>query len=402
MNKQIAKDVFIVAAKRTPFGAFGGSLKFISAVELGALSARAALDQVGPNSASLIDSVVFGNVSQTTVDCAYLGRHAGLKAGVSEDVPMFTVNRLCGSGFQSVVTATQEILLGESSMVIAGGAENMSLAPHHALVRWGVPFTQSPPMVDSLWEALNDAHVKLPMAMTAENLAEKVGVDKAESDNWALRSQQRWKNAHDNGYFNNEIVPVEIKKKGKTIEFKVDEHPRPETTLEGLTKLRAIFKKDGVVSAGNASGVNDGAGALILANEEKTKAEGLKPLAKILGYSVVGVDPKIMGIGPVPAIKNAVANAGLTLNDMDLIEINEAFACQFVACQKELGLTSEEFDDKLNVSGGAVAIGHPTGASGSRIMSHLVYELERRGKKYGVGSACIGGGQGIAIVIERL
>uniref|UniRef100_A0A7S3PQD7 Uncharacterized protein n=1 Tax=Aplanochytrium stocchinoi TaxID=215587 RepID=A0A7S3PQD7_9STRA len=397
MSQKLAKDVFIVAAKRTAFGTFGGAIKNKSAVELGAIAAQAALDQIGPNAAEIIDSVCVGNVSQTTQDCSYLARHVGLKAGVPVEKPALTVNRLCGSGFQSIITGCQEILLGESEVVLSGGAESMSLAPHTAHIRFGVPLGQNPPMTDSLWEALTDKHAKLPMAMTAENLAEKCGINKEQSDEWALRSQQRWKAANDAGFFKNEIVPMTIKGRKGEVTFDTDEHPRPQTQLENLTKLKALFKKDGCVSAGNASGIADGAGAIVVASQDAVNKHGLTPLARIVSYAVAGVPPEIMGYGPVPSMRMALDKAGLTFDDMDLIEINEAFACQFLACQKDLGFDME----KANLNGGAIAMGHPTGASGSRIMGHLAYELQRTGKRYAIGSACIGGGQGIAIVVEK-
>lgn len=397
MSAKVTKDIFIVAAKRTAFGAFGGSLKNISAVELGAVATKGALNQLGSGSADLIDSVCVGNVAQSTTDCAYLARHVGLKAGIRDSVPAITVNRLCGSGFQSIVTASQEIELGVSNVVAAGGAENMSLAPFQTHdIRWGAGLGTTPQLKDSLWETLTDKHEKLPMAMTAENLADKCGINKAQSDEIAMRSQENWTKANNAGLFKSEIEPMTVKVKGKEVTFEVDEHPR-QTTLEKLGKLRPLFKKDGCVSAGNASGISDGAGMVIVASKEAVQSNSLKPLARVVSYAVVGVDPKIMGIGPVPAMTNALAKAGLTFNDMDLIEVNEAFACQFAACQKELG-----FDlNKSNLNGGAIAMGHPTGASGSRIMAHLSYELQRTNKKYGIGAACIGGGQGIAIIIER-
>mmetsp|Transcript_594 Transcript_594/g.1777 ORF Transcript_594/g.1777 Transcript_594/m.1777 type:complete len:398 (+) Transcript_594:261-1454(+) len=395
---KLTKDVFIVAAKRTAFGAFGGTLKNWSAVELGAVAARGALAQLP--STEIVDSVIMGNVAQSTTDCAYLGRHVGLKAGLKAEVPGLTVNRLCGSGFQSIVTGCQEIAVGDAEVVLTGGAESMSMAPYQVHgIRWGSPLGVNPPMVDSLWECLKDQHINCPMAITAENLAEKYDITKEQADELALRSQQLWGKAQEEGLFDAEIEPVMVKdrKKGE-VEFKVDEHPRPQTTIEGLNKLKPLFKKGGVVSAGNASGISDGAGAVIIASDSAVQQHSLKPMARIVSYAVAGVPPEIMGFGPVPSMEMALKRAGLTLADMDLIEINEAFAAQFLACQKALG-----FDlDKANLQGGATAIGHPTGASGSRIMGHLAYELQRTGKRYAIGSACIGGGQGIAIILERV
>jgi len=386
----------VVASKRTAFGSFGGTIKNMSAVELGTIAAKGAVAQLP--SADIIDSVHVGNVAQSTTDCAYLARHVGLKAGVKDSAPALTVNRLCGSGFQSIVSGCQDIMLGDSQVVLTGGAESMSLAPYSSYVRWGSPLGVNPPMIDTLWDTLNDKHAGCPMAITAENLAEKYDITKEQSDELAFRSQQLWGKANEEGLFKDEIEPIMIKdrKKGE-VAFDTDEHPRPQTTLESLAKLKPLFKKGGVVTAGNASGICDGAGAVVVASGEAVNQHGLKPMARVVSYGIAGVPPEIMGFGPVPAMQMALERAGLTMADMDLIEINEAFAAQFLACQKVL-----EFDmDKANLQGGAVALGHPTGASGSRIMGHLAYELQRTGKKYAIGSACIGGGQGIAIILEN-
>lgn len=396
----LQKPVYIVATKRTAFGSFGGSLKDFTAPQLGAFAAKAALDTLGVNAAEMVDSVIWGNVQQSTTDCSYMARHVGLKAGVPIDRPMLTVNRLCGSGFQAIVSGAHEIQLGESHVVLTGGAESMSKAPMtlHG-TRWGHPLGQNLTLVDSLWEGLTDLHAKCPMSTTAENLAEKLGVTKEQADHWAATSQARWAKANAAGIFKNEIVPITVKdKKKQDVQFQVDEHPRPSSDFASLSKLRALFKKDGTVSAGNASGICDGAGAVVLASEEAVKKHGLKPLARVVSYASVGVPPEIMGYGPVPAYRKALALAGLTVKDMDLCEINEAFASQFVGCAKELGLDLE----KTNVNGGAVALGHPTGASGARIMGHLALELNRRNLKRAIGGACIGGGQGIAVIIERV
>lgn len=395
-----AKPVFIVSAKRTAFGSFGGSLKNVPAPLLGAAAAKGALAVLGEGAASKVDSVIFGNVAQTTSDCSYMARHVGLKAGVPIDRPMLTVNRLCGSGFQAMVTGAQEILVGDANVVLTGGAESMSMAPYtlHG-TRWGSPLGVNPSLVDSLWESLTDKHVNCTMSTTAENLAEKYNVNKEQADKWAAESQKRYAAAFRAGIFKNEIVPYQVKnKKGEMVPFDVDEHPRPDSTFESLSKLRALFKKDGTVSAGNASGICDGAGAVVLASQEAVKANGWTPLARVVSYAAVGVPPEIMGLGPVPAYKLALKRAGLTVKDMDLCEVNEAFASQFVVCMKELGLDPE----RTNVNGGAVAIGHPTGASGARIMGHLALELNRKQLKRAIGGACIGGGQGIAVVIERV
>jgi acetyl-CoA acyltransferase 2 len=389
--------VYIVAAKRTAFGKFGGTLKNFTAPALGAVAAKGALDSIKLQP-ELVDSVIWGNVQQSTTDCTYMARHVGLKAGVPIDKPMLTVNRLCGSGFQAIVNGAHEIMLGEAEIVLTGGAESMSMAPMalHG-TRWGHPLGQDLVQIDTLWQGLTDLHIKTSMSMTAENLADKLKVTKEQADKWAAISQERWAKAQAAGIFKNEIVPVMVKGKKGDIAFDVDEHPRPDSTYEKLAALRALFKKDGTVSSGNASGICDGAGAVLLASEAAVKKHNLKPLARVVSWAAVGVPPEIMGFGPVPAYRKALQKAGLSIKDMDLCEINEAFASQFIGCATELGLDLE----KTNVCGGAVAMGHPTGASGSRIMGHLALELSRRNLKRAIGGACIGGGQGIAVVIER-
>jgi len=288
--------------------------------------------------------------------------------------------------------------VGDADIVLTGGAESMSMSPMALYgTRWGHPLGQDLVQIDTLWQGLIDQHIKTPMSITAENLAEKLKVNKEQADKWAATSQERWAKAQAAGIFKNEIVPVMVKGKKGDVAFEVDEHPRPDTTYEKMAALKPLFKKDGTVSGGNASGICDGAGAVIIASEAAVKKHNLKPLARVVSYAAVGVPPEIMGIGPVPAFRKALERAKLTLQDMDLCEINEAFASQFVGCMKELGLDPE----KTNVNGGAIAIGHPTGASGSRIMGHLAHELNRRNLKRAIGGACIGGGQGIAIVIER-
>ncbi|XP_036101535.1 3-ketoacyl-CoA thiolase, mitochondrial isoform X2 [Molossus molossus] len=335
---------------------------------------------------------------QSSSDAAYLARHVGLRVGVPKETPALTLNRLCGSGFQSIVSGCQEIGVKDAEVVLCGGTESMSQAPYCARnVRFGTKFGSDLKLEDTLWAGLTDQHVQLPMGITAENLASKHKISREDCDKYALQSQQRWKAANDAGYFNNEMVPIEVKtKKGKQT-MQVDEHARPQTTLEQLSKLPAVFKKEGTVTAGNASGVSDGAGAVIIASEDAVKKHNFTPLARIVGYFVSGCDPSIMGIGPVPAINGALKKAGLSLKDMDLVEVNEAFAPQYLAVEKTLQLDPS----KTNVNGGAIALGHPLGGSGSRITAHLVHELRRRGGKYAVGSACIGGGQGIAVILER-
>nr|XP_024091471.2 3-ketoacyl-CoA thiolase, mitochondrial isoform X1 [Pongo abelii]XP_054316672.1 3-ketoacyl-CoA thiolase, mitochondrial isoform X2 [Pongo pygmaeus] len=338
-----------------------------------------------------------GNVLQSSSDAIYLARHVGLRVGIPKETPALTINRLCGSGFQSIVNGCQEICVKEAEVVLCGGTESMSQAPYCVrTVRFGTKLGSDIKLEDSLWVSLTDQHVQLPMAMTAENLAVKHKISREECDKYALQSQQRWKAANDAGYFNDEMAPIEVKtKKGKQT-MQVDEHARPQTTLEQLQKLPPVFKKDGTVTAGNASGIADGAGAVIIASEDAVKKHNFTPLARIVGYFVSGCDPSIMGIGPVPAISGALKKAGLSLKDMDLVEVNEAFAPQYLAVERSLDLDIS----KTNVNGGAIALGHPLGGSGSRITAHLVHELRRRGGKYAVGSACIGGGQGIAVIIQ--
>nr|QBH73967.1 mitochondrial 3-ketoacyl-coa thiolase [Encarsia formosa] len=396
----ITKGIFIVAAKRTPFGKMGGSFTKKSITELSVVASNAALESANIKPEQ-IDNVVFGNVLPlSSSDGAFMPRHVLLKCGIPLEKPALGVNRLCGSGFQAIVSGAQSILTGEAKIVLTGGAENMSQMPFVVRnVRFGTALGSKYEFEDSLWLGLLDTHCGLPMGMTAEKLGAKFGVTREEVDNFALRSQKTWEVANNSGYFKAEIAPVVLKSKKKDVTVEVDEHPRPQTKIEDLKKLPSIFQKDGLVTAGTASGICDGAGAVILASEEAVKANGLKPLARLIGYSTVGVDPTIMGIGPSPAIKNLLAASGKTLNDIELVEINEAFGAQTLACAKDLGLDI----NKLNVNGGAIALGHPLAASGSRITSHLVHELRRRNAgKFGIGSACIGGGQGIAVLVEAL
>jgi len=397
-KKPLPRAIYIVAAKRTPFGTFGGALKDFSATDLAVVAAKSAL-QSGKVSPEAVDSVVFGNVAQTAADAIYLARHVGLKSGVPVPVPALTVNRLCGSGFQAVVSGAQEILLGDAELVLVGGSESMSQAPHIARgLRWGARLGVDLKLEDSLWSSLTDPYAGCAMAMTAENLAEKYGITRAECDAYGLRSQQTWAAAQDGGRFAAELAPIELKSKKGTTLFGADEHPRRDANLDTMGKLPPSFKKDGVVTAGNASGICDGGAALVLASEEAVKRHDLTPLVRVVQWHVAGVEPSIMGIGPVPAIRGALARAGLEQGDIDLFEINEAFAAQYLACEKELGLDR----DKTNVDGGAIALGHPLGASGARITAHLTHELRRRNARRAVGAACIGGGQGIAVVLEAL
>jgi len=317
---------------------------------------------------------------------------------MKQSTPALNINRMCGSGFQSAVNVAQEIQLGQAQIGLAVGTENMSMSPFVLRnARFGIRFGVEPPMECSLSTTLTDQYCKLPMALTAEKLAEKFSISREDVDKFALQSQQRWAQAHTNGRFKDETAEVEIKVKGQKVMMDVDEHPRPKTTIENLQKLPSLFKKDGTVTAGNASGICDGAGALVLASEDAVKKHNLKPLARLVGYSYVGCDPSIMGIGPSPAIKSILEKTGKKMGDIDLFEINEAFAAQFLAVQKDIGLDLSI----SNVNGGAIAIGHPVGASGARIMANLIYELKARNKKLAIGSACIGGGQGIAVMLEN-
>jgi acetyl-CoA acetyltransferase family protein len=395
--KPIPTEIVFLAARRTPFGTYGGALKDVSATDLAVHAAKAAIKQSGVK-VEEIDNVVFGNVIQTSPDAIYLARHVGLKAGLPIAVPALTVNRLCGSGFQAIVDAALEMLAGHSECALAGGTENMSQAPHLARgIRFGVALGKAPKLEDSLWESLTDSYTGLPMAMTAENLAAKYGISQREVDEYAVQSQKRFAAAQEGGRLAEEIAPMDLPgKKGATVQFARDEHNRPDTTVEGLAKLPKVFKKDGVIHAGAASGICDGAGALVIATRAFAEKRGLKPIGKLLGWGISGCDPSIMGIGPAPAIRRAFERHETSLKDFDLVEVNEAFAPQYLAVEKELGLDRE----KSNVDGGAIAVGHPLAASGARITAHLLYELKRRGKKRGIGSACIGGGQGIALLVE--
>lgn len=396
-KKPLATDIVFLAAKRTAFGTFNGTLEKHSATDLAVHAAKAALAQSGVP-ADDVDHVIFGNVLQTSRDAIYLARHVGLRAGVPQEVPAVTLNRLCGSGFEAITAGAREILCGDAEVVLVGGTESMSQAPHVVRgARKGFPFGKSPEMEDSLWSCLTDTYTGFPMAITAENLAEKYAVTREECDAYAVRSQDTWAAANAAGRFKDEIAPLEIEGRKGTVTFDTDEHPR-QSTLEALGKLRPVFKKDGVVTAGNASGICDGAAALVLATRAYADAKGLQPLARLVQWGVSGCDPNIMGIGPVPAVRSALVRAGLRVGDVDLFEVNEAFAPQYLAVEKALELPRE----KTNVNGGAIALGHPLGASGARITGHLLYELRRRGGQFAVGSACIGGGQGIAVVVEAI
>jgi acetyl-CoA acetyltransferase family protein len=390
------KDVLILGGARTPMTDYTGSLKDISALELGAIASRSAFEKTGVKP-EWIEHAVFGNVLQTSSDAIYGARHVALKAGVPQEVPALTVNRLCGSGIQAAVNGAQLIQLGEAGMVLTGGIESMSQAPHIMRgLRTGLRLGQGK-LEDYLYEALLDPYCGLFMAQTAEKCAAKYNISREEQDAYAIRSQQTAAAAWAAGKFGVEIAPVEIKsRKGVTVVDK-DDHLRPETTMEGLAKLPAAFSKDGTVTAGNASGIVDGGAALILSSEAAAKDKGVTPLGRIVTWAYVGVDPSYMGMGPAPATRLALSRAGMTLDQIDLIEVNEAFAGQYLAVEKELGLDR----DKTNVNGGAIALGHPLGMTGTRLLLTLTHELGRQGKKYGLATACIGGGQGIAMIVER-
>ncbi|MGH2708392.1 MAG: acetyl-CoA C-acetyltransferase [Actinomycetota bacterium] len=390
--------VVFLSGVRTGFGSFGGTLKDHTATDLGAVSAKEALARSGVAPAA-VDHVVFGNVAQTSSDAAYLARHIGLRAGLAIETPAVTVNRLCGSGFEAVIQGAQQILLGESRIVLAGGTESMSQAPHVVRgARWGLRLGLSPPLEDTLWESLRDAGCGLSMGETAEKLARQYRISREAVDCYAARSQLSAKAAWDAGVYADEVIPVPVvnRKTRQPEPWAADEHIRPGSTPEGLAKLPPHFKKDGIVTAGNASGICDGSAALVLAGERVAAERGLRPLGRLVSWAVAGVEPSIMGIGPVPASRRALAKAGLVLDDMDLIEVNEAFAAQYLAVEQELGLDRE----RTNVDGGAIALGHPLGATGARITLHLLHALRRRGGRYGLGSACIGGGQGTAVIVE--
>lgn len=395
---KLSREIVILSARRTPFGTLSGTLKGVTATELAVISSKAALADAKV-AAEDIGHVIFGNVQQTSADAIYLARHVGLKSGLPITTPALTVNRLCGSGFQAVINGAEQLLLGEAEAVLVGGTENMSQAPHVLRgARDGYAFGRAPALEDSLAAALTDSYCNTAMAITAENLATKYGITREQCDELALTSQQRWAAANEARRFDDELVPVEVATRKGPAQFTTDEHPRAGASMEALARLKPVFKKDGVVTAGNASGINDGAASLVLATAEFARSRGLTPLARLVQWGVAAVEPTLMGIGPVPAIQSCLARAGMKLDEMDLVEVNEAFAAQYLAVEKELGLDRA----KTNVNGGAVAIGHPLGASGARITAHLVHSLRQRGGRFAVGSACIGGGQGLAVLVERV
>ena len=393
-------DIALVSGARTPFGRYCGKLKEFTAQELGAVAARGAIERAGVDPGEF-DHAVFGNAQQTSGDALYGARHVALRAGLPIEIPALTVNRLCGSGMQAIVNAAQLIQLGEADVVLAGGMEAMSQAPFVIRGRDGFTLAPGGKLEDSLMATLHDTYCNSYMANTAELYASQQGVTREMQDEFALRSQQHADAAYKEGRLQEELVPVPLRNsKGEASGemFSDDDNRRPQTTLEGLAKLRPAFGKNGTVTAGNASGIVDGAAAMVVMSLDETSKRGIKPMGRIMSWGIAGVDPKVMGRGPVPATKIALQKAGLTLDYIDLIEVNEAFAAQYLGVEKELGLDRE----KVNVNGGAIALGHPLGATGARLVITLLYELKRRKKKYGLATACIGGGQGIAMIVESL
>ena len=391
-------DIAIVSGARTPMGRYCGKLKDFTAQELGAIAAKCAIERAGIDPKEF-DHVVFGNAQQTSGDALYGARHVGLRAGIPIETPALTVNRLCGSGMQAIVNAAQMVQTDEAKIVLAGGMEAMSQAPFVIRGRDGFTLAPGGKLEDSLMVALLDSYCGLYMANTAELYGEQQGITRQMQDEFALRSQQTAESAYQEGRLQEELVPVQLRNsRGEASGemFSEDDHRRPQATLEGLAKLRPAFGKSGTVTAGNASGIVDGGAAVVVMSVEQAQKRDLNPLGRIVNWGIAGVDPKLMGRGPVPATKIALQRAGLTLDYIDLIEVNEAFAAQYLAVEKELGLDRS----KVNVNGGAIALGHPLGATGTRLVITLLYELRRRKKKYGLATACIGGGQGIAMVVE--
>ena len=392
------QDVVIASACRTAIGTFGGALKDVPAVELGAVVVREAVRRAGIRP-DQVDEVVMGNILQ-----AGLGmnpaRQAAIKAGLPESVPAHTVNKVCGSGLKAVMLASQAIRCGDAEVVVAGGMESMSGAPYLLPgARWGQRLGHGQALDHMIHEGLTDAFHDIHMGITAENLVERHGISREDQDAFAAESQRRAEAAIKGGLFRDEIVPVPLpQKKGEPRPFDTDEHPRPGTTAESLARLKPAFKKDGSVTAGNSSGINDGAAALLVSSAERASGLGVKPLARIVSHASAAVDPKVMGIGPVPAVRKALEKGGLSLDEIQLFELNEAFAAQSLAVLRELKLDPA----RVNVSGGAIALGHPIGASGARVLVTLIHLLRRRGERLGLAALCIGGGQGVAMVVEAL
>ena len=392
----MSDELVIVAGARTPFGAYGGGLATQTATDLAVVAAKGAIKRAGIDP-ELVDHVVMGNVIQSSKDAIYLGRHVALRSGLKMSTPGLILNLLCGSGVYAVATAGMLMGSKQASVVVAGGTDSASTIPYSTWgVRWGSRMGHQ-----ELWDGLDirDTLPKKSMGETAEVLQEKYNVSRQEQDEFALRSQTLCKKAAETGRLAEEIVPVEIvDKKGKTTTVDKDEHPRPETTLEGLAKLKPAFKKDGTVTPGNACGIVDGASAVLATTASNAEKLGLSPICRVVSWAVEGVPPEIMGIGPVAAVPVALERAGLKLDQIDLIEINEAFAAQYIACERDLKLDRE----KVNVNGGAIALGHPFGATGARLLLTLAIELRKRKARYGLVSLCVGGGMGIAMIIERL
>ena len=389
-------EVVITSAARTAVGRYGGSLKDQPPTELGALAARTALERSGIEP-DQVDQVVFGNVIHSAPEDMYMARVVGMKAGIPKEVPAFTVNRLCGTGVQAIVSAAQSIATGDAEVAIAGGAESMSRGPYWMpQARWGARMGETKmvdPVVGGLTDPFNDIH----MGVTAENLAESHGISRDQQDEFSVESHQRAARAQEQGLFDEEIVPVEIRSKKGSTEFTQDEHVRPDATMESMGKLKPVFKPDGTVTAGNASGMNDAGAAVVLMSADAAERLGAPVRGRILSYSYCGVDPKIMGIGPVPAVRKALERAGKSLDDVEVIELNEAFAAQSLAVMKDLGLDGE----RVNPNGGAIALGHPIAATGAVITTKILYEMERQNRDLGLVTLCIGGGQGIAMLVAR-
>ena len=394
-RSQSQSDIVLLEGARTPMAEYNGVFSEVSAIDLGVHAAAEALRRSGVEPAE-VDHVIFGNVMQTSGDAVYGARHVALKAGVPKEVPALTVNRLCGSGFEAIVQGAHRILLGEAKTVLAGGMENMTQAPHVIRgARRGFRMGQGQ-LEDSLMVALLDSYCGLYMAQTSDRVAQKYGISRGEQDDYALSSQRRAAEAWAACRLSEEVVPIEVKSGRKTLRVERDDHMRPDSTREGLAALPPSFGKDGSVTAGNASGIVDGAAALVVTSAAEAAAKGRRPLGRLVSWGVVGVEPELMGLGPAPAARQALGRAGLTMEDIELWEINEAFAGQILGVIRELGLDPE----RLNVNGGAIALGHPLGATGARLTLTLLKEMRRRGVRYGLAGACIGGGQGIALVLE--
>lgn len=394
---QTQREVMVLSAVRTPIGRYGGSLKDIPMSELGAIVTREAISRAHLNPKD-IDHVIFGNVIHTEPQDMYLSRVAALRAGIPVETPALTLNRLCGSGLQAIVSAAQCIWMGDAKIAIGGGAESMSRTPYWLSgLRWGQRMNDTAAL-DIMVNALTDPFEHVHMGVSVEAIAKKFGVTREDQDKLALESHKRSSNAVKSCFFESQIVPIEVKEKKQTIVFKKDEGPRADTTLEGLAALKPAFSKDGTVTAGNASSINDGAAAVVLIDKDVAEERGLKPIARLVDYSIVGVEPKFMGMGPVPAVQKILKRTGMKVEDIDIFEVNEAFAVQALAVCRELGLPP----DKTNPNGSGISLGHPVGATGAIITTKLLHELKRTGGKFGLATMCIGGGQGMAAIFENL